>query len=224
MEDEMKISIVVVILLGWSISALSDDSKFSANLFSKFQAKGCTICHDFFEQELKGISFTSHKRRTPDMCVLCHTQEITGFKHADEWFAQPGLYTSGMDSQQTCEATMSSLHAKFKNKKMLARQLETHLFEDPRVLWGIEGATPQSGILPGGGNEKEYLAVNEMERVEPDARGDRRACGEAEHDAAEHQGDQSRQRQPVDRPPPLVKCRALHARGHEPHPEVPARA
>ena len=153
----MRISVLVVLLLAWSSSALADDSDFSKHLFPKFQTKGCTTCHDFFEKEHGGITFNSHKGRTPDMCVFCHTQEITGFKHADEWFAQPGLYTTGMNSQQTCEATKTSLHAKFKNNKMVARQLELHLFEDPRVLWGIEGATPKSGILPGGAKEKDLV-------------------------------------------------------------------
>ena len=91
------------------------------------------------------------------MCILCHTQDVTGFKYADEWFAQPGLYTSGMDAQQTCEATKTEKHAKFKNKELMARQMELHLFEDPRVLWGIEGATPHSGKLPGGGKEKDLV-------------------------------------------------------------------
>lgn len=153
----MKISVFVVILLAWSITALADDSSFSKHLFLKFQTKGCTICHDFFEKERGGIAFNSHKGRSADICVHCHTKAITGFKYADEWFAQTGLYTSGMDAQQTCEATKTALHAKFKNSTMVARQLEAHLFEDPRVLWGIEGATPQSGMLPGGAKEKDLV-------------------------------------------------------------------
>jgi hypothetical protein len=157
MEDEMKTGIFLVVLLAWSIAALADDGNFGSQLFSKFQTRGCTACHDFFEKERNGISFNSHKGRTPDMCVLCHTKGITGFKNADDWFAQPGLYTSGMDTQQTCEAVKTALHTKFKNKGMAARQMEAHLFEDPRVLWGIEGATPQSGILPGGLKEKDLV-------------------------------------------------------------------
>jgi len=133
----MKIIIFAIVLSVWSISALADDSNFSAHLYSKFQTKGCTTCHDFFEKERGGLAFKSHKGRTPDMCVYCHTKEVTGYKHADDWFAQSGLYTSGMDSEQTCEAVKTALHAKFKNKTMVARQLELHLFEDPRVLWGI---------------------------------------------------------------------------------------
>ncbi len=153
----MKISIFVVVLLAWSITALADDSNFSTHLHSKFQTKGCTNCHDFFDKERGGLSFKSHKGRSPDMCVYCHTQDVTGFKHTDEWFAQPGLYTSGMDSQLTCEAIKTALHAKFKNKGMVARQMELHLFEDPRVLWGIEEATPNSGMLPGGEKEKDLV-------------------------------------------------------------------
>jgi hypothetical protein len=84
---------------------------------------------------------------------------VTGFKHPDEWFAQPDLYTSGMDSQQTCETIKTALHAKFKNKELIARQIERHLFEDPRVLWGIEDATPNSGMLPS--NKKEKALVKE---------------------------------------------------------------
>ncbi len=153
----MKISIFVVVLLAWSITALAEDSNFSTHLHSKFQTKGCTNCHDFFDKERGGLAFKSHKGRSSDMCVYCHTQDVTGFKHTDEWFAQPGLYTSGMDSQQTCEAIKTALHAKFKNKEMIARQMELHLFEDPRVLWGIEEATPNSGMLPGGEKEKDLV-------------------------------------------------------------------
>jgi len=153
----MKICVFIIILMFCGISALAEDNNFSNHLFSKFQVTGCTTCHDFYEKERGGIAFNNHKGRTPDMCVYCHTQEITGFKHADEWFAQPGLYTSGMDSQQTCEATKAALHTKFKNSEMAARQLELHLFEDPRVLWGIEGATPKSGMLPGGAKENDLV-------------------------------------------------------------------
>ncbi len=153
----MKISIFVVILSIWSMSALADDSNFSKHLFPKFQTRGCTICHDYFEKERGGISFATHKGRTAEMCVLCHTQDVTEFKYADEWYAQTGLYTSGMNAQQTCEAVKTALHTKFKNSTMVARQMEFHLFEDPRVLWGIEGATPKSGMLPGGAQEKDLV-------------------------------------------------------------------
>lgn len=147
----------MVITLAWSITALADDSKFSDHLYAKFQVKACTKCHDYFEKDRGGLAFASHKGRSPDMCVYCHADGVTGFKHSDEWFAQPGLYTSGMDVQQACESIKTALHARFKNKGMVARQMETHLFEDPRVLWGIEGATAKSGQLPGGELEKDLV-------------------------------------------------------------------
>lgn len=150
----MKYRIWAVLLLAWTTAALADDTNFSTNLYAKFQAEGCTRCHDYFDKGRAGLAFESHKGRSPDGCIYCHRQDVTGFKHADEWFAQPGLYTSGMDAQQTCEATKTALHATFKNKEMVARQLEHHLFEDPRVLWGIEGATRNSGMLPGGRKAK----------------------------------------------------------------------
>ena len=56
----------------------------------------------------------------------------------------------------------------------------------------------------GGGNEEKYLVVDEMERVEADARGDRRARRQTKDDAAQHQGAERRQRQPVDCPPPFA--------------------
>jgi hypothetical protein len=153
----MKYCIFVVVLLAWSITALAGDSNFSTHLYPKFQTKGCTNCHDFFDKKRAGLVFKSHKGRSPDGCIYCHKQDVTGFKHADEWFAQPGLYTSGMDAKKTCEAIKTALHAEFKNKEMVARQMELHLFEDPRVLWGIEGATPNSGTLPGGEKEKDLV-------------------------------------------------------------------
>lgn len=152
----MKITLTVV-LLAWGLTASANDGKFSTRLHAKFHVKACNTCHDFFEKKLGGISDKSHKGRTPEMCVLCHTQEVTGFQHADEWFAQPGLYTSGMDANKTCEAMKAALHAKFKNNAMVARQIEKHLFEDPRVLWGIEGATPNSGRLPEGKKETDLV-------------------------------------------------------------------
>jgi hypothetical protein len=145
----MKYAILVVLLLAWSITAVADDSKFSTHLHAKFQSTACTNCHDFFVKKLGGLSFKSHKGRTSDICVFCHSQSVTGFKHPDEWFAMPGLYTSGMGPKQTCEAIKKALHAEFKNDKLMARQIENHVFEDPRVLWAIEKATPNSGKLPG---------------------------------------------------------------------------
>jgi len=153
----MKNGLLVAALLACSATARADDSNFSTHLQAKFHTKGCTICHDFFEKERGGLAFAGHKERSPEMCVVCHSSEVTGFQYAEECFAQPGLYVSGMDARQTCEATKSALHAKFKSRKLVARQLEKHLFEDPRVLWGIEGATPRSGALPGGKKEADLV-------------------------------------------------------------------
>jgi hypothetical protein len=153
----MKIIIPLLALVAWSIVAFADDTNFSDHLHAKFQVKACTTCHDFFDKDRGGLSFKSHEGRTPDMCVYCHTKEVTGFKHPEDWFAQPDLYTSGMDPRQTCEAIKKALHAKFKSNTLITRQLELHLFEDPRVLWGIEDATPQSGMLPTGKKEKDLV-------------------------------------------------------------------
>lgn len=141
-------AVIALIMLITANAAFADD-RFSSHLFVKFQAKACITCHDFFEKG-RGIGEGSHKGRTPEMCASCHTKGITGFKHPDEWFAMPGLYTSGMDAKQTCEAVKKAEHAEFKSSSLLARRMETHLFEDPRVLWGIEGATPKSGSMPNG--------------------------------------------------------------------------
>ena len=73
---------------------------------------------------------------------------VTGFDEVVDWFAMPGLYLSGMDAKETCETIKKALHAEFKSDKLLTSQMKHHLFEDPRVLWGIEGATPNSGKLP----------------------------------------------------------------------------
>jgi hypothetical protein len=140
-----------------STYVLADDTNFSTHLFTNFQVKACTTCHDYFEQNRDGLAFKSHKGRSVEMCVVCHQQSVSGFEHPEEWFAQSGLYTSGMDAQQTCESTMNALHAKFKSKTLLKKQLEHHLFEDPRVLWGIEGATSKSGSLPGGKKETDMV-------------------------------------------------------------------
>jgi hypothetical protein len=50
----------------------------------------------------------------------------------------PELYTSGMDAKTTCEKIMEVLFAKFKSRQLLARGLEHHLIEDPRVLWALK--------------------------------------------------------------------------------------
>jgi len=153
----MILNLTVVLLFLASIPAFADDSLFSTHLFAKFQVKSCTKCHDFYEQERGGLSFKDHKGRSVEMCIVCHQQAVTGYSHPEDWFAMGGLYTSGMDAKQTCEAIKSAMHAKFKSKALNRRDMEKHLFEDPRVLWGIEGATPKSGQLPNGKKEPDLV-------------------------------------------------------------------
>lgn len=137
--------------------ASGQEAVFSRRLHTKFQVKACTNCHDFHEKKRRGLAFGTHKERTPEMCAACHSAEVTGFKHPEEWFARPGLYTSGMGAKQTCETVKTALNARFKSPELLARDVEKHLFEDARVLWAIEGATPQSGNLPEDKKQKDLV-------------------------------------------------------------------
>lgn len=148
MRIALPVIALVLFLGGRTFAAAPDETKFSTHLHGKMQVRGCTVCHDFFEKKRAGLSFKSHKGRGPDECMGCHASEVTGFAQADEWFAMPGLYTSKMSAKQACEAIKTAMHARFKSQDLLARQMEKHLLEDPRVLWAIEGATPQSGALP----------------------------------------------------------------------------
>lgn len=131
-----------------TVATAADDVRFSAHLHSKFQVKGCTVCHDYHESKLNGLSFSTHKGRSAESCRLCHTPAVTGFEHPEEWFARPDLYTSGMNAKDTCEKIKAAMRAEFKSKPLFAKEMRKHLLEDPRVLWGIEGATPQSGMMP----------------------------------------------------------------------------
>ncbi len=143
-----KYGLALILSLSFGI-AHADNTLFSTDLFTKFQAKACTNCHDFFEKEKNGRYYKSHaKRRDVNRCSNCHSHGVTGFEHVSEWFALPGLYLSGMDAKTTCETVKKVLHSEFKSDTLLANQLKKHLFEDPRVLWAIEGATEQSGNLP----------------------------------------------------------------------------
>ncbi len=150
----MKLSIAAVLFFLWAIPSQAKGVPFSKHLAAKFQVKACTTCHDFFEKDRGGLFFNSHEERTPETCVMCHERDVTGFKHEDDWFAMPGLYLSGMNAKETCKTMKKALHAQFKNDSLVARQIRKHLFEDPRVLWAIEGATPQSGKLPDEKEEK----------------------------------------------------------------------
>ena len=141
-------SFLILLIITFSV-AHADDTLFSTNLYAKFQVKSCTICHDFHEKDKDGLYFNSHsKRRDVNRCKKCHSQKVTGFEHVEDWFAMPGLYLSGMDATETCKKTKEALHSEFKSDTLLASQLEKHLLENPRVLWGIKGATPKSGNLP----------------------------------------------------------------------------
>ncbi|HAZ14912.1 MAG: hypothetical protein A2X86_21280 [Bdellovibrionales bacterium GWA2_49_15] len=153
----MKLNIFCLVLLTFSGPALADDSKFSTHLHVKFQSKACTNCHDFFTKKRRGPILIAHKDVTVDMCIGCHDQSVTGFKHEEEWFSRTGLFTSGMTAKQACEAIKNGINAKFKNDALIARDMDKHLFDDPRVLWAIEGATPKSGNLPE--NKKEVDLV-----------------------------------------------------------------
>ena len=148
LKNIIKFSLPISLILSFSL-AQADDTLFSTHLYAKFQVKACTTCHDFYEQNKDGLAFKSHaKRLDVNRCKRCHSEKITGFEHVGDWFAQPGLYTSGMDAKETCEKTKKAFHAEFKSDELLATQMEKHLLSDPRVLWGIEGATPNSGKLP----------------------------------------------------------------------------
>jgi hypothetical protein len=150
-------NIGAAVLLLISTPVFADDANFSTHLFAKFQVKACTQCHDFYEAKPEALSLTSHKGRSVETCVACHRTSVTSIEHPEEWFAMPGLYTSGMNAKETCEAIMNANNAKFKSKALNKRDMKKHLFEDPRVLWGIEGATPGSGQLPSGKKETDLV-------------------------------------------------------------------
>lgn len=149
--------LITLVVSLWALPSFAAEISFRNQLYAKFQVKACTTCHDFFEKKRGGLSFNSHKGRTADMCVDCHTKEVTGFKHDDEWFARPGLYLGGMGARQTCQSIKAAIHAKFKNPTLVAREIEKHLLEDPRILWAIEGALPSSGMLPEDKMEKDLV-------------------------------------------------------------------
>ncbi len=147
---------LVLLLASLGTPAYAEEALFSAQLYPKFQAKACTNCHEFFDKKRQGRAHNTHKGRTVEECADCHDRDTTGFED-EEWFARTGLYVSKMTVKQTCESMKAAIQAQFKSKALLAKQLEKHLFEDPRVLWGIEGATPKSGQLPEGQREKDLV-------------------------------------------------------------------
>ena len=150
-------SLLLALFLPLAQPASCADEPFGKNLHQKFQVKACTTCHDFHDAPREGLGLKSHKGRPPVMCAKCHTAKVTGFVHEDDWFARPGLYMSGMTAKETCELIKEALNARFKSPALLARELEKHLLEDPRVLWSIDGATPNSGMLPGGKKDDDLV-------------------------------------------------------------------
>ncbi|HIJ95700.1 MAG TPA: hypothetical protein HPP94_08180 [Desulfuromonadales bacterium] len=152
-------AIILIVLLFATLQRRAPNRAvmFSTHLFPKFQSKGCTTCHDFFEKKLDGLALTTHRELTAEKCVECHDKEVTGFARADDWFARPGLYTSDMNALQTCETIKREMHVQFKHRGKAARDMTEHLLTSPRVLWGIAGATPKSGKLPKGRVEKELV-------------------------------------------------------------------
>lgn len=150
-------SLPFAVLLALARPASCADDAFGAKLHAKFQVKACTACHDFHDEPRAGLALKGHKGRSPVTCAKCHSAKVTGFVHEDDWFARPGLYMSGMTAKEACELIKEGLNAKFKSPALLARELEKHLLEDPRVLWSIDGATPNSGMLPGGKKDDELV-------------------------------------------------------------------
>ncbi len=154
----IKFAPALLLIILAPLSARAGDHVFSRRLYPKFQTRACTVCHDFYERTRNGLAFSSHRKRLdPNRCPKCHNAGVTGFKHPEEWFAMPGLYTSGMSPRQTCKKIKEALHARFKSDRLIAAQVERHLFTDPRVLWGIEGATEKSGRLPFKKREKDLV-------------------------------------------------------------------
>ncbi len=73
-------------------------------------------------------------------------------------------------------------------------------------------------------DEVEHVPVHEIERLEAEPGGDRRAGGQREHDPAQHEREQRCQQQAVDRPPPGSKGRTLKTRDHRDPPQTDADA
>lgn len=136
-------TLLIVLCLRMNVEA----EPFSKHLYKKFQAKSCTTCHDFFKPDV-GLGANSHHGRGENTCTMCHNPSVTGFKPEVKWHTIQGLYTSDMNAKEVCELTLKFLKEKHPESNDLAKIVEKHLLEDSFVLWGIEGATPNSGKLP----------------------------------------------------------------------------
>ena len=64
-------------------------------------------------------------------------------------------------------------------------------------------------------DEEQHMAIEEVKRIEADAHRDRRAGRQRQDDACNHQRKDCSQQQPIHRPPPFAKRRALFAGDHD---------
>ena len=71
--------------------------------------------------------------------------------------------------------------------------------EAPNVARRQERGRQQQGERRG---QEKDMPIDEVERLQTEPRGHRGACRKRQHDARQHEDDQRRQHQPVDRPPP----------------------
>lgn len=154
-----KLTLAAGIALGAG-GAAADDTKFSTHLHAKFHHSACLTCHQFFTRNIagtgkRGIGWTHHIANKNRNCVECHTAEVTGFKHAEEWFADPNIDYSGMGPKETCEFVKTTLNGKYSTQEMMLK----HLLTDPRILWAIEGGQEKVGGLPGG-KKRELIPGN----------------------------------------------------------------
>ena len=122
-----------------------------------------------------------------------------GFRNSDGWMFMPRI-----TSQRRAPLISAPKYGVAATRtRLTTKTMSAELADFPRRQ---KRGRDQDG---GGGDEEQDLPVDEMERVEPDARGDRRARRKAQHDAAEHQRAERRQRQPVDRPPPFAQTASV---------------
>ncbi len=85
-------------------------------------------------------------------------------------------------------------------------QYENAECQPPDMAGGQKGCREHN--RKGRGHIK-HVPADEIERVKPEPGRNRRARGKREHNAAEDEREQRGQQQPIDRPPPGRKVRAL---------------
>ena len=81
-----------------------------------------------------------------------------------------------------------------------------------RICRGDRKETPISTTIDG--SRQQHMAVEEVERIEPDPGRHRRTGRQRQDNAAQDQRDDRRQQQAVDRPPPFGKRGALFTGDH----------